>query len=193
MHKTQNIRQIICTNYAKMMQNKWLQTVCICFAYLLHVFANLFIKMNRLFTHSCRFWQPPQCTFATNVPKNVQTSICTWNGPSVAQRLSGNYPKIEFFYTSIYLHNAVWCGADMALTIYSSNSKHESRQTPSLAMGSPSQKPLAPGLPVDQWEWRRGFEANMHHCFGFLWHNGERWPTLEKVTLVGATSGQTHE
>ena len=80
--------------------------------------------------------------------KNVQTSICTWNGPSVAQRFSGNYPKIEFFDTSIYLHNAVWCGADMALTICSSNSKHESRQTPSLAMGPPSQNPWHLGFPL---------------------------------------------
>ena len=39
--------------------------------------------------------------------KNVQTSICTWNGPSVAQRFSGNYPKIEFF--DLYFHISSQC------------------------------------------------------------------------------------
>ena len=45
---TQNIRQIICTNYAKMMQNKWLRTVCICFPYLfmfLQMFCTFFLHI----------------------------------------------------------------------------------------------------------------------------------------------------
>lgn len=103
MHKTQNIRQIICTNYAKMMQNKWLQTVCICFAYLLHVFANLFIKMNRLFTHSCRFWQPPMyiCNECAKKCSNKHLHVkWTFCGPETLRKLPQNRILLYFHISS---------------------------------------------------------------------------------------------